>query len=74
MVHIGVGSNMRILDIGTSKWSDGVLESLPVLHVISDCGYVSEVVEYCSKEERVFAKCIPTGRYNKNQCRCVLKN
>ena len=32
MIHIGVGSNVRILDIGTSEWSDGVLESLPALY------------------------------------------
>ena len=43
MIHIGVGSNVRILDIGTSKWSDGVLESLPALHAISGCDSVSAV-------------------------------
>ena len=31
MVHIGVASNVRILDMGGSKWSDGVLECLPAL-------------------------------------------
>ena len=31
MVHIGVASNMRILDMGGSKWSDGILECLPAL-------------------------------------------
>ena len=41
MVRIGVGSNMRILDIGTSKWSDGVLESLPALRAISGWDSVS---------------------------------
>ena len=41
MVHIGVGSNVRILDMGTSKWSDCVLESLPALHAISGCNSVS---------------------------------
>ena len=41
MVHIGVSSNVRFLDMGTSKWSDGVLESFPALHVISGCDSVS---------------------------------
>ena len=70
MVHIGVGSNMRILVMGTSKSSDGVLETLPALHAISGCywKWKNKVVEYCSKERRVFAKCMPTGRYYKNQC------
>ena len=78
MVHTGVGSHVRILDMGLIL--DGVLETLPALHVISGCDSVSAVngkgkavVEYCSKERKVFAKCIPTGRYNKNQCRCVSK-
>ena len=43
MVHIGVGSNARILDMGTSKCSDGVLESIPALHHISGCDSVSAV-------------------------------
>ena len=43
MIHIGVGSNVRILDIGTSKWSDGVLESLPNMNVFSGCDSVSAV-------------------------------
>ena len=43
MVHIGVGSNVRILDLGTSRWLDGVLESLPALHAISGCDSVSTV-------------------------------
>ena len=43
MVHIGVGSNVRILDMRTSKWSDGVLESLPALRVISGWNSVSTV-------------------------------
>ena len=43
MIHIGVGSNVRILDIGTSKWSDGVLESLPALYASSGCDSVSAV-------------------------------
>ena len=42
MVHVGAGSNMRLLDMRTSKWSDGVLESLPALHVISGCDSVME--------------------------------
>ena len=29
--------------MGTSKWSDGVLESLPALHAISGCDSVSAV-------------------------------
>ena len=33
----------RVLDMGTSKWSDGVLESLPALHAISGCDSVSAV-------------------------------
>ena len=43
MFHSGVGSNVRILDMGTSKWSHGVLESLPVLHAVSGCDFVSAV-------------------------------
>ena len=43
MVHIGVGSNVRILDMGTSKWSDCVLESFPALHSVSGCNSVSAV-------------------------------
>ena len=41
MVHIGVGIprpfNMRILDMGTSKSSDGIIESLPALDANSGC-------------------------------------
>ena len=43
MVHIGVGSNVRILDLGTSKWSFGVLESLPALQAISGCDSINTV-------------------------------
>ena len=43
MFHSGVGSNVRILDMETSKWSHGVLESLPVLHAVSGCDFVSAV-------------------------------
>ena len=43
MVHIGVGLNVRMFDMGTSKWSDGVLESLSALHVISGCDSVRAV-------------------------------
>ena len=43
MVHIGVGSNVIILDMGTSKRLDGVLESLPALDAISGCDSVSAV-------------------------------
>ena len=43
MVHIGVGSNVRTLDMGTSKCSDGILEVLPALDVISGCDSVSAV-------------------------------
>ena len=43
MVRIGVGSNMGIFDTGTSKCSDGILESLPALHAISGCNSVSAV-------------------------------
>ena len=43
MVDIGVGSNVRYFDIGTSKWSGSILESLPALHAISDCDSVSAV-------------------------------
>ena len=41
MVHIGISSNVRILDMGTSKWSDCVLESLPALYSVSGCNSVS---------------------------------
>ena len=83
MVHIGVGSNVRILDLGTSKWSFGVLESLPALQAISGCDSINTVngkekAKWLStvqkKYLRVFAKCILTVRYNKNKCRYVSKN
>ena len=41
MVHTGVGSHVRILDMGLIL--DGVLETLPALHVISGCDSVSAV-------------------------------
>ena len=41
MVHFGIGSNVRIPDMGTSKWSMGVLENLPSLNAISGCDYVN---------------------------------
>ena len=43
MVHIGVGLNVRTLDMGTCKWLDGVSQSLPALHTISGCDSVSTV-------------------------------
>ena len=43
MFHSGVGSNVRILDVGTSKWSHDVLESLSALHAVSGCDCVSAV-------------------------------
>ena len=43
MVHICVSSNVRIFNLGTSKWSVGVLESLPALHAISGCDSVNTV-------------------------------
>ena len=41
MVHTGVGSHVRILDMGLIL--DDVLETLPALHVISGCDSVSAV-------------------------------
>ena len=40
-VQLGTGSNVRITDVDNVDWQSELVETLPLLHAISDCDSVS---------------------------------